>query len=117
LIPFLQNRWKIEYNYIEYYGLRAKPYTFIRKIRISAVTKKVILSFDGKLTIDNYKINSELKKLIKQGIIVDISEYRKTPQNIEQAEFCKLCSANTYTTARKSVRYADIADIKKSSIT
>lgn len=93
----LQNRWKINKNILTYYGLRAKPYTTRNKIKISAHTAKWINGLDGKQYIDFKNLNSVQKKLVNQKIVVDIVDFKVTPQSIGEAKFCKKCCANDYT--------------------
>lgn len=96
--PVLQSRWKINGKYLIYYGLRKHPYTFKNKIRISRRTAAFINSLDGKKESNEYtdKISITIKKLIKQKIIVDISEKRTCPNSLREATYCKRCSANDY---------------------
>lgn len=96
MIPVLQNRWVLQKNSLYYYGLRKVPYVLKHKIRLSAATAKVIASFDGKTQLTPSLYTRQIKKLIQLKIIVDQSEFRHSPNNWEQATFCKSCCANDY---------------------
>ena len=96
MIPVLQNRWIIKNGYLQYYGLRSKPYTFKNTIPISKKTEKIIRSFDGIRKIYDFKINSQIKKLIHKKVIVDIFEVKRRIESFDKATFCKKCCANDY---------------------
>lgn len=98
----LQNRWKIDNNYLIYYGLRKKPNTFKNKIKISMKTKEALFNLDSFSEIKSLKeiksINARLQinKLIKEKIIVDIKDLNVYPDSLDQANYCIHCSANDY---------------------
>lgn len=93
----LQTRWKVEAQYLVYYGLPNKPFTFKRKIKINSNTRRVLLTLDGKKTLCPQDITPKIKWLIKHKILVDIGDLITLPQNLDEAVFCTHCAANSYT--------------------
>lgn len=99
LIPVLQARWVVKGNSLIYYGLREKPNTFKNKIKINHKTINFINQLDGKYEINEYaeiKITRSVKSLIKQKIIVDVSEKKTSPESLDKAAFCAKCCANDF---------------------
>lgn len=95
-VMVLQNRWKICKNHIVYYGIRKAPYTFKNSIRLSKSSLKILKQLDGAKTLSRKEINFEIKRLIKQGIVVPKEKYAKGADSLEEAAFCKTCVANDY---------------------
>ena len=93
----LQNRWKICDGHIVYYGIRKAPYTFRNSIKLSKSVIEKLKKLDGKRTLGEVGINFEIKRLLKQKIVVPKEEYRENADSIENARFCKKCVANDYT--------------------
>lgn len=93
----LQNRWKICDGHIVYYGIRKAPYTFRNSIKLSKTVIEKLKKLDGKRTLGEVGINFEIKRLLKQKIVVPKEEYRENADSIENARFCKKCVANDYT--------------------
>lgn len=94
--PVLQTRWKLEENKLVYYGLRKKPDTFRRTVRVSPRTAGYIKQMDGQRELSDIGKNSGIKKLIRKSIIVDISEKKQMPDSLDAAHYCKRCVANDY---------------------
>lgn len=94
--PILQNRWKIEDKALIYYGIRKKPYTLQNRIRVSSPALRAIGEMDGVKELAEYPRYPVINKLVRQGVIVDRSQYRIVPNNLESARFCRRCAANDY---------------------
>jgi len=80
-------------NTLVYYGLRNAPNTLIKTINLSKKTAEAIRNLQDSHDI---KIVRHLKKLIKENILVEECYYKSTPDNLEEARFCKNCPANDY---------------------
>ena len=92
MIYDLQNRWKIENNYLKYYGMRNTPNLFKNKYRISKKQKAIISSLPSSLSETDLKA---VKAFI--GVqIVPLDQKRKTPTSLKEARFCRLCIANDF---------------------
>lgn len=89
----LQNRWKLDNNYLIYYGLRNKKDLFKNKFKLNDKELNIIKALPKELNDNEKKI---LKKLILEGAIIDEKEYKKTPTSLDEATFCKECSMNDY---------------------
>lgn len=90
---YLQNRWKIENQYIKYYGMRNTPKLFKNQIKIKKPIKDILLKLPKVLDQKEIRI---INHLIIEGIVVTKENYRNTPSTIENAQFCKACVANDY---------------------
>lgn len=89
----LQNRWRIEGNYLVYYGIRRKPFTNHNRIKLS---NKDLLWLNN---LDNYpstKLKKSQTRLINEGIVVDDSQYSPLKESFDDAVFCKKCCANDF---------------------
>ena len=92
MIYDLQSRWKIEGNFLKYYGLRNTPNIFKNKYRISIKQKDIIERLPSDLSDLDLKI---LKRFV--GIqIVPVDQKRKIPKNLSEAKFCTSCIANDF---------------------
>ena len=89
----LQSRWVIETNHLYYYGMRSKPYFLKNKVRISSKIINLLNKLPKKLDAKEHKI---LSKLIQKRIVVEQNDFRKTPETLEEATFCKSCVANDF---------------------
>ncbi len=89
----LQNRWKLNDNHLEYYGMRVKPNFLKNKIRINSSQKSILSTLPKQLIESEIKI---IKKLIADKIVVEEKDLRKTPDSLEDANFCKECVANDF---------------------
>ena len=89
----LQNRWKLDNNYLIYYGLRNKKDLFKNKYKLNNKELNIIKALPKELNDNEKKI---LKKLILEGAIIDEKDYKKTPTSLDEATFCKECSMNDY---------------------
>lgn len=88
----LQSRWKLEENYLRYYGLRNAPKLFKNKFRVSGRQKAIIDRLPAALSEKELKI---VKPFV--GVqIVPIEEKRPIPKNLAQARFCIGCVANDF---------------------
>ena len=93
MIPVLQSRWKLEGRTLTYYGLRSMPHTFQNTIRLSKRTARAVAALDGVRPLEAYR---GLDKLVRLGVVVDVSRCRPQPRSLEGARFCKNCAANDY---------------------
>lgn len=90
----LQSRWKLEGKKLNYYGMRAKPYTLQNTLRLSRADRAWlarVCSGD-----DAAPSNAMQRRLLREKIVVDERELRKIPERIEDAAFCTRCCANDY---------------------
>lgn len=92
MIYSLQNRWIIEGKTLYYYGLRNKEHLLKNRVKLSRQQLEIIQQLPKELSSDEIGI---LRPLIGTQI-VPLSEIRKTPERIEDAQFCTTCSANTF---------------------
>ena len=88
----LQSRWKINGNNLIYYGLQNKENLFKNRIKISRSQAEIITSLPKKLNENELKSLGNL--LNKQVVTTD--KIRKIPKSINEARFCKNCSANDF---------------------
>lgn len=89
----LQNRWKLDNNFLIYYGLRNKKDLFKNKFKLNKKEISLIKMLPKELTNNEKNI---LKKLISLGAIIDENDYKKTPTSLDEATFCKECTMNDY---------------------
>lgn len=94
--PILQARWRLEGRDLVYYGLRKPPHLFHRRLRLSRRTADLVASLDGTHELEYYGTASGLKRLLKQGIVVDITKVRPIPNSLDEAQYCVRCAANDY---------------------
>ena len=71
MIPVLQNRWKLTGNTLVYYGLPQPPRLFRRRISLSTSAARTVATLDGRRPLEDYPNQSALRRLIRQGIVVD----------------------------------------------
>ena len=76
----LESRWKLEKDYLQYYGLRNKKQLFKNKIRISLKKKQIIKKLPCELTPSELKI---LQSLIGT-VIVPLENKKKVPSFVKQ---------------------------------
>ena len=89
---YLQNRWKLNGNKLIYYGLRNKENMFNNTVRLNSKQAELI-SLLPKCLNDSERII--LKNLI--GVqIVKKEKLKEIPKNLNEAVFCKKCSANNF---------------------
>lgn len=93
MTPVLQSRWKLEGRTLTYYGLRAAPNTFRRTIRLSGREAAAVAALDGVRPLEEFR---GLSRLVRLGVVVDISERRQAPKGLDDARYCKNCAANDY---------------------
>lgn len=96
MIPTLQARWKLEGRQLTYYGLRQPPNLFRRTLRLDRRTAGLVAALDGVRPLEAYPASSGLRRLIRAGIVVDVSQRRAQPASLEEARFCARCAANDY---------------------
>ena len=89
---YLQNRWKMENNYLIYYGLRNKSNMFKNKKKLSKKQQAIVNALPCELTKEQLKTVSSF--LGRQ--IVTKEELQKTPRSLEEAKFCVSCIANDF---------------------
>ena len=88
----LQNRWKLEKNFLQYYGLRNAPNTFKNRIKLTKKQRGIIEKLPCALTTSDKKV---LQKLIGMQV-VKIEEKKNTPSKLQDAKFCTSCVANDF---------------------
>ncbi len=96
MIPILQARWKLEGQHLTYYGLRQPPGLFHRRLWLDRRTAALVASLDGVRTLDQHTRTPGLQKLLREGIVVDVSRRRTPPASLEDAQYCARCAANDY---------------------
>lgn len=89
---FLQSRWKLEGNQLVYYGLRNKENLFKNTIKISRNQRQIISSLPKEHSENELRL---LGKLLKNQVVTE-DKIRKIPKSINEATFCKNCSANDF---------------------
>lgn len=88
----LQSRWKLEGNFLKYYGLRNLPNMFKNTVRLSTKQRVLIEKLPCHLTNTEKSI---LKNLL--GVqVVESKHKRSVPQRLEDATFCTSCVANDF---------------------
>jgi len=93
MIPVLQSRWRLEGRELAYYGLRAMPNTFKRRIRLSKAETAAVAALDGHWPLEDFPA---LSRLVRLGVVVDSKDRRVEPKSMAEARFCKNCAANDY---------------------
>lgn len=91
----LQSRWKLADGQLVYFGLPAEPDTFRRRRRLSRRCRALLSAMDGTRDWEVKRLPAPLRRLVREGILVE--HQRPLPGSLEEAEFCRLCCANTYT--------------------
>lgn len=89
---YIQSRWKLNNNYLIYYGLRNKKDLFNNKIKLNNKEINIIKSLPKKLTANELKT---LSKLINNQIVKK-EDLKYIPKSIDEATFCKSCVANDF---------------------
>ena len=95
--PVLQTRWRSEGSLLVYYGLRRWPNTLKRTLFVGGRTGRLLRTLDGVRPLEAYPSTPMFRRLIRMGIVVDVSQRRTLPTSLEEAEFCVNCAANSYT--------------------
>ena len=88
----LQNRWKLEGRYLQYYGLRNRERMFQNRVKLSVAQRTVIAALPKALDEREKKL---LKKLLGDQIVCR-EQQRATPRRLEDARFCTICCANDF---------------------
>lgn len=88
----LQNRWKLRGNQLVYYGLRSGKHLFHNRVRISSRQRRILESLPRELLPQELH---QIKSLL-HTCVVEESEFRPTPQSLDEAVFCTRCCANNY---------------------
>ena len=97
MIPILQNRWRLEDGRLLYYGLRSAPNTLRRSLRVTAAERRALAALDGRTPLEDCPGGgTSLRRLIKLGIVVDVSRRRTAPASLDEARFCRRCAANDF---------------------
>ena len=88
----IQNRWKLEGNALQYYGLRSSPNMFKNSVRLTKKQLDIIQKMPCDITEDEICV---LGNLI--GVqIVKAEDKKATPTSLSEARFCKTCIANDF---------------------
>ena len=90
LVPekyFLQNRWKLENNFLYYYGLRSGENLFKNSVKLTSEQMKIISSLPKELS---EKEISVLRKFIGTQIVAE-DKLIRIPSSLGEAKFCKNC--------------------------
>ncbi len=89
---YLQNRWKLEDNKLYYYGMRNRDDLFKNSVSLNKKQADIISTLPKALD------EKELKTLSSfMGVqIVAKEDLKITPSSIDEAVFCKTCSANDF---------------------
>lgn len=88
----IQNRWKLNNNYLKYYGLRNKHNMFKNMIKLNKKQIEIIKKLPSELNNEEKNI---LKNLLNKQV-VDVNEKKHIPTSLEEATFCTSCIANDY---------------------
>lgn len=89
----LQSRWKLNDNYLYYYGLRNRVNLFKNKIKVNKKEIAILNTLPKDLSEEEINV---CKRLIDLGIVVDENNVRVIPKSINEARFCKECSMNDF---------------------
>lgn len=96
MIPTLQARWRLEGQYLVYYGLRQPPNLFRRRIWLDRRTAGLVRGLDGVRPLEDYIRTPGFQRLLREGIVVDASQRRAAPASLAEARYCARCAANDY---------------------
>ena len=89
---FIQSRWRLENNKLQYYGLRNSPDMF--KNTISLTKKQISIITSLPRSLNNNELDT-LKDLIGKQI-VQKDDLKKVPRSLSEATFCTSCCANDF---------------------
>ncbi|MCD8040282.1 MAG: hypothetical protein LUF82_02065 [Clostridia bacterium] len=95
--PVVQSRWKVIGGRLVYYGIRKAPFTFKNSIKVSKKEAEVLSGLNGTRTLEEYGKKRVIKKFIRKGVVVDVSEKIILPQSLSKARYCKKCVADDFT--------------------
>ena len=89
---YLQTRWQLENNKLEYYGLRNKKNLFKNSLKLTENQVKIVKELPKELT------NQEIRKVRRliNTQIVKKAALKTIPTSIEEARFCQGCVANDF---------------------
>ena len=88
----IQNRWKLQGNRLQYYGMRNATHLFDNTVRLSRRQQAIVKTLPRALGDEDLRV---LGKLI--GVqIVKIEDKKSTPTSLDEARFCKTCVANDF---------------------
>lgn len=80
-----------------YYGLRRWPNTLKQTLFVGGRTGRLLRTLDGIRPLESYSSTPMLRRLIRMGVVVDVSQRRTVPTSLGEARFCVNCAANDYT--------------------
>ena len=89
---FLQNRWRLEGNALQYYGLRNRENLFRNRIRLSRRQLAIVSALPKALTAAEEKA---LGGLLGEQVVTEAA-LRKTPESFAEARYCTSCCANDF---------------------
>ena len=89
----LQSRYKLEKNFIYYYGLRNRDHLFERKIKVNKKQLAILKILPKDLTEEEKKI---LGPKIYGVAVVNENDLKKVPASFKEARFCTKCAANDF---------------------
>lgn len=89
----LQSRYKLEKNFIYYYGLRNRDHLFENKIKVNKKQLAILKILPKDLTEEEKKI---LGPKIYGVAVVNEKDLKKVPTSFKEARFCTKCAANDF---------------------
>lgn len=89
---YLQARYKLENNYLVYYGLKNKNELFQNRLKVNKEEIEIIKKLPSFLSKEEEK---RAKKLLGK-YIVKKDALKIIPTSFEEAKFCKVCIANDF---------------------
>lgn len=89
---YLQSRWKLRNNSLQYYGLRNKENMFKNTVKLSKKQASIVKKLPCQLSEAE---KERVKYLIGTQIVLD-KELKRIPTSLDEAKFCKTCVANDY---------------------
>ncbi len=89
---YLQNRWKLSRGRLTYYGVRCGEKLNKNVIKLTAKQEKLLASLPCELTAKQLKV---LREVVDNRAIAE-SLPAVTPKSLQEAKFCKNCSANDF---------------------
>ena len=90
MILYLQTRWKLQGKKLVYYGLRQKHNMF-KNIKLNFKTAKLLVN-----GFINMPLKGQIKKLYKNGTLVEKENVKKIPASFSEAKFCIKCAMNDF---------------------
>lgn len=89
---YLQIRWRLENNKLEYYGLRNKKNLFKNSLKLTKNQVKIIKELPKELSDQEIR---KVRRLINTQIVKKTA-LRTVPTSIQEARFCQGCVANDF---------------------